>query len=280
MLRPECDLPAALSRLRPAAVRAWVWISIALAAVGCGTESSPARATRACEVRLPTAHERAQGAAAARRYERLLRRSRAVLRALVRQDDGSRRIDPKQLRAGQLARREQGFPASRATTRAVIVGSPDTTHEYGFPATLAEFRLLEFRNTVDTHTRLAQRYARQCLRDRLGGVYFGGDTRGQYVGIALTTVSASIRATLDRRSAMGARFLRVPHVRYTHKELLAAQDRISAEVSTAPDFDSIASDISDNEVVLRIHPFTDTRAEQLETQYGDVLLVVPANGPE
>jgi hypothetical protein len=171
-------------------------------------------------------------------------------------------------------RGEEGLPASREATRAVILESPATTQEFGFPMTLAEFRLVSFRSNIGEHAALAERYARQCLRRHYGGVYYGGDARGQFIGIPLTTGSPHARAQLAKRSAMGARFLRVPRVSYTAAELTAAKERIADEIRDDPDFHSISPRVSANRVIVRLHPFTETRAAELRQRYGDIVRVV------
>ena len=250
-------------------------MSLASLVVACGARAESVRHEVRCDVRLPSASERLKGARAVQRYDELERRARASVRRMSARDDGSRPVDAKALAAGQRSRREEGLLASRKATRAVMLESPETTAEFGSPIALAEFRLLEFRSVIGDHAVLAQKYARQCLRDEYGGLYFGGDRRGQFVALPLTTGSAAVRAQLARRSTMGLRFLRTPHVRYTAAELTAAKERISSELEHEPDFRSIAPSMSDNHVALEIEPFTEARAAQLRERYGDILEVSP-----
>ncbi|MDA0172968.1 hypothetical protein OJ998_27955 [Solirubrobacter taibaiensis] len=253
---------------------------LASAVAGCGASSEPVRVTApACEVRLPTADERAAGARLARKYEALQRKAESALRRLRARDDGSRPVAADALAKAQEQRRAEGLDASPEATRAVIVARLGYEEEMGLPLTPAEFDLLYARGDIGNHTKLMQKYARTCLRDAYGGLYYGGDSRGQYLALPLTTGSASARRELVRRSAISAAFLRTPRVRFTLTELTAAKERISDELQDEPDFSSVGVSQSENRVNLRIEPFTDARAAELRERYGAVLHVSRGSRP-
>lgn len=253
---------------------------LTLTVTGCGASNEPVRvAAPACEVRLPTAKERAAGARLARKFERLQRKAESALRRLRAREDGSRPVPTDVLANAQKQRHAEGLDASRAATRAVIVARLGYEEEMGLPLTAAEFDLLYVRGDIGNHTKLAQRYARTCLRDAYGGLYFGGDPRGQYLALPLTTASASARQELVKRSAISAAFLRTPKVRFTLKALTAAKERIADELQDEQDFSSVGVSESENRVNLRIEPFTDGRAAELRKRYGAVLHVSRGSRP-
>jgi hypothetical protein len=254
---------------------------LAVAVSGCGTAGEPVRqGVPACEVRLPTAKERAAGARLARKYERLQRKADSTVRRLRARDDGSVPVAADALTKAQEKRRAEGLDASPEATRAVIVGQPGSGEEMGFPITRAEGDLLYARSYIGNHTKLAQKYARTCLRDAYGGLYYGGDTRGQFMALPLATGSASARRELIKRSAISAAFLRTPKVRFTAAEVTAAKERIADELQNEPDFRSAGVSTSKNRVELGIEPFTEARAAELRKRYGAIVHVSPGSGIE
>lgn len=253
---------------------------LALAVAGCGASSEPVRdAAPACEVRLPTAKERAAGARLARKFELLQRKVGTTLHRLRARDDGSRAVAADALAKAQKQRRAEGLDASSEATRAVIVARLGYEEEMGLPLTPAEFDLLYARGDIGNHTKLVQKYARMCLRDAYGGMYYGGDSRGQYLALPLTTGSVSVRRELVKRSAISAALLRTPKVRFTLEELTAAKERIADELQDKADFSSVGVSASENRVNLRIEPFTEARAAELRRRYGGVLHVSRGSRP-
>lgn len=91
------------------------------------------------------------------------------------------------------------LPATPGATRAVLLGSAGLSAEFGFPSTRAEFRPMDFRGVVGEHSGRAARSVARCLRADDGGLHHGGDERGQFRALPLTTGSASARAELEVR---------------------------------------------------------------------------------
>ena len=253
-------------------------VAVALVVTGCGAVPERTRdAAQACDVRLPTAKERAAAKPLERKFARFERAAERTLRRLKARDDGSRAIAADVLEKGMRARRAEGLDASEVATRAVILAAPGVSEESGFPLTDTEFDLLYIRSDIGHHTRLAVQYVRKCLRGQSGGLYYGGDARGQFIALPLTTGSSSARAEVAKRAAIDRSFLRVPRVRYTAAELTAAKERISDELFKEPDFRTVAPDISGNRVELTIEPYTEERAAELKQRFGDILHVAPGS---
>jgi len=243
-----------------------------LAVTGCGAVPERTRdAAQACDVRLPTAKERAAAKPLERKFARFERAAERTLRRLKARDDGSRAIAADVLEKGMRARREEGLDASEVATRAVIFAAPGVSEEFGFPLTDAEFDLVYIRGDIGNHTRLAVQYVRKCLRGQSSGLCYGA--RGQFIALPLTTGSASARAQVAKRAAIDRSFLRLPRVRYTSAELTAAKERIGDELIKEPDFRTIGSDVSGNRVELTIEPSTEERAAELKQRFGDTLHV-------
>lgn len=256
-------------------------VAVALAAAGCGAVPERTRdGEQACDVRLPTAKERAAAKRLERKFARLERAADKTLRRLKARDDGSRAIAADVLEKGMRSRRQEGLDASEVATRAIVLAAPGVSEEFGFPLTDAEFGLLYIRGDIGNHTRLAVQHVRECLRGKSGGLYYGGDARGQFIALPLTTGSASARAEVAKRAAIDRSFVRLPRVRHTAAELTAAKERIGDELIKQPDFRTIAPDVSGNRVELTIEPYTEERAAELKRRFGDILHVAPGSRVE
>jgi len=257
----------------------WLFVLIVPLLVGCGSSKWAVRQSSTCHVRLPTVSERAKAAVAAHRITVLSHRADASVLRLIGRDDEERPIDAKLLRAGQRERRDAGVLATAEATRAVMLAAPGRPHEMGVPLTPAEGRLLDYRGELVNYAPLARRYAHDCLRSDYGGIWFGGDKRGQFFAIAIATSSARARAEIMRRSAIDPRFLRVPHVRFTLAELTATKEQVARDAERAGDLATAGVSESRNRVELTLDPYTDQRATQLRRQFGAILTVSPGTRP-
>jgi hypothetical protein len=252
---------------------------LALVLAGCGTTSERvSSAANACDVRLPTAKERAAAKPLERKFARFERNAKATLRRLKARDDGSRDVAADVLAKGQAQRRAEGLDASVAATRAVILAAPGVSEEMGFPLTDAEFDLMYIRSNIGNHTRLAVRYARTCLRGQSTTLFYGGDARGQFIALPLTTGSASARRELLKRVAIDRSFVRIPCFRTPSAALKAAQQRIVTDLAGAVDVRSVGIDASGTHVEVKLDPYTTARVAELRERYGAVIDVLPADG--